>query len=188
MSVFGVWVMIGGVMVVMLSILLFSFFLLFSIPIAGLFYGAPWVRTRKKIIQSMIDIAKITDGEVVMDVGCGDGTILFEVLKRFPSVRVIGIDCNPFLIWRCQLRAWLGGYGSRATFLREDLRTGIIPKADVVMLYLLPPLMERLRPRLKAVLDPTARIVSNAFTFASTVSENAQVSTLPISLYFPKDL
>lgn len=172
---------------VMLGILLFSFFLLFSIPIAGLFYGAPWVRTRKKVIEGMITAAQIADGDVVMDVGCGDGVILFEVLKRFPSVRVIGIDCNPFLIWRCRLLACVKGVAKRATFLREDLRTGTMPKADVVMLYLLPPLMEQLRPRLKMVLDSRARIVSHAFRFWGAKVRQIDPD-VPVHLYSPKDL
>lgn len=180
--------MLGVAGMLMLGTLLFSLFLLVSVPIAGLFYGAPWVRTRKKMIQGMIEAAKISEGEAVMDIGCGDGIILFEVLKRFPTARVIGIDCNPFLIWRCRLRAWMRGCGARATFLCVDLRTGTIPRADVVMLYLLPPLMEQLRPRLKTVLDPDARIVSNAFRFADVSPRTLDDSDLPIHLYFTKDL
>lgn len=188
MAVFGVWLILGIVGMLMLGTLLFSLFLLVSVPIAGLFYGAPWVRTRKKMIQGMIEMAKISPGEVVMDIGCGDGIILFEVLKQFPATHVIGIDCNPLLIWRCRFRAWIGGYRMRATFLCVDLRTGTIPKADVVMLYLLPPLMEQLRPRLKMVLDPEARIVSNAFRFADVSPRTLGDSDLPIHLYFTKDL
>lgn len=166
-----------------------SIFSLVSIAFVGLVYGAPWVPTRGRVARAMVQAAELTGEEVVVDLGCGNGVILFEALSTGKAKRIIGIDRNPLLIWQCRLIAWWKGYQDRSEFSCADVRTVSLPRADVVMLYLLPPLMQVVRPRLKAGFAPETKILSNSFVFSGVpVRQTVPDDHYPIHLYQAQDL
>jgi ribosomal protein L11 methylase PrmA len=111
----------------------------------------------------MIGLARLRKGDVVYDLGCGDGRIVIAAVK-VPGVRGVCVDIDPERIRESRAHAAGAGVADRIRFERADLFQVPIAEATVVTMYLLPDVNLRLRPRLRAELRPGTRIVSHAFS------------------------
>jgi SAM-dependent methyltransferase len=120
-----------------------------------------YVPTPQPVVEAMLGMAKVTDRDVVYDLGCGDGRIPIAAALEY-GARGVGIDIDPARIAEATENAKTAGVAGKVTFLNQDLFTSDFSDATVVTLYLLPSLNERLIPKLKA-LKPGTRIVSHAF-------------------------
>lgn len=129
--------------------------------IIGHLKGGPFIRSAKKRIATMLELAAIQPGERVVDLGSGDGTLVLEAARR--GAYATGVEINPFLVWYTRLRIKKAGLSGRASVIRGDLWRYPLSDTDVVLLYLLPSTMEKLKEKLARELPPHARIVSNAF-------------------------
>jgi SAM-dependent methyltransferase len=123
----------------------------------------PYVPTPPAVVQAMIEMAGVKKGDVVYDLGCGDGRIVIAAV-RTPGVRGVCVDIDPDRIAESRTNARAAGVEGRITFVRGDLFQTPIADATVVMMYLLPEVNMRLRPRLRSELRPGTRIVSHAFS------------------------
>jgi trans-aconitate methyltransferase len=121
-----------------------------------------FVPTPQQVVDEMLKIADVKKGDVLYDLGSGDGRIPVTAAKRF-GVRAVGIDIDPERIREAGENAKRAGVSGLVTFRREDLFATDFREATVVTLYLLPELNLRLRPRLLAELKPGTRIVSHQF-------------------------
>jgi ribosomal protein L11 methylase PrmA len=110
----------------------------------------------------MLDLAKVTSGDTVYDLGCGDGRIVISAAKKY-GARGVGIDINPARIEEARNNARSDGVADLVNFEVRDLFDADVRKATVVALYLLPEVNLRLRPRLLRELKPGTRIVSHSF-------------------------
>jgi len=110
----------------------------------------------------MLDLAQLQPGDVLYDLGSGDGRIVIAAAQR-PGVRAIGIDIDAELVARARDNAEHAGVGARAEFRVGDLFAAEIGDASVVTLFLGAELNLRLRPRLLEVLAPGTRIVSHQY-------------------------
>lgn len=110
----------------------------------------------------MLSLANVGPHDVLYDLGCGDGRLLITAAYRWGTVGV-GVDVDPACIQTAQARAQAAGVSDRVSFRQSDLYNCDIHDATVVMLYLLPHLNLRLRPRLWQQLRPGTRIVSHQF-------------------------
>lgn len=127
------------------------------------FWGAPWVITSRETVRKMLKLAEVQEGEVVYDLGAGDGRIIIMAAQEFKA-KAIGIEIDPIRwllakisIWRRQLNHTVKiRWGN---FFTEDLHD-----ADVVTLYLTRETNLKLSEHLENNLTPGTRIVSNAFT------------------------
>jgi SAM-dependent methyltransferase len=133
-------------------------------PTEGSFFTAsvPYVPTREDVMETMLSLASIRPGDVVYDLGCGDGRIVIAAVKRF-GARGLGVDLDNDLIARAQAEAQWQGIADRASFSARDLFDLDLSPASVVMLYLSVEINQKLRPRMLSQLRPGARIVSNRF-------------------------
>jgi SAM-dependent methyltransferase len=120
-----------------------------------------FVPTPDDVVEQMLDLAKVRKGDVVYDLGCGDGRIVIAAAQR--EARAVGVDIDPQRILQARRNAKLAGLGPEATFIEADLFETDLRDATVVMLYLLPRLNVKLKPKLLAELKPGARIVSHSF-------------------------
>ncbi len=120
-----------------------------------------YVPTPERVVATMLDLAKVGAGDVVYDLGCGDGRIVVEAAKR-GAKRAIGVDIDPERVAEARANVRQAGVGDRAEIREGDLFEMDLSDATVVTLYLLPDLNLRLRPKLLA-LRPGTRIVSHAF-------------------------
>lgn len=121
-----------------------------------------YVPTPQEVVDAMLKLANVHKGDVVYDLGCGDGRIVVTAAKRY-GVRGVGIDINPERIREAQQNAKENGVTNLVTFRNEDLFEADIKEASVVTLYLLTSLNIKLRPKLLRELKPGTRIVSHSF-------------------------
>jgi SAM-dependent methyltransferase len=121
-----------------------------------------YVPTPEQVVDGMLKLANVHKGDVVYDLGCGDGRMVVRAAKLY-GVRGVGIDINPERIAEARANAKENGVTNLVTFRNEDLFEADIKEASVVTLYLLTSLNVKLRPKLWRDLKPGTRIVSHAF-------------------------
>lgn len=119
-----------------------------------------YVPTPEPVVKAMLDLAKVKPGDVLYDLGCGDGRIVIAAAKR--GARATGVDIDPERLREARANAREAGVEDKVTFVEGDLFKVDFSDADVVTLYLLPDLNLRLRPKILA-LRPGTRIVSHSF-------------------------
>lgn len=122
-----------------------------------------FVPTPTDVVQAMLKLAKVGPGDVLYDLGSGDGRIPIAAVKEFGAARATGIDIDPQRIKEAEANRQKSGVADKVRFLNQDLFTTNISEATVVTLYLLPSLNQKLIPKLKSELKPGTRIVSHAF-------------------------
>jgi hypothetical protein len=120
-----------------------------------------WVPTPQALVDKMLDIAKTTPKDFVMDLGSGDGRTVITAAKR--GATAMGVEYNPDMVDLSKRNAEKEGVTTRATFVRADLFETDFSKANVVTMFLLPDINLRLRPKILEM-RPGTRIVSNTFT------------------------
>jgi ribosomal protein L11 methylase PrmA len=123
----------------------------------------PYVQTSPAVVDRMLAMGHVGKNDVVIDLGCGDGRIVIEAVRKH-GARGIGYDIDPERVDEARKNARRAGVSDRATFEVQDLFTAPIGEADLVTVYLLPPVMDRLAPRLRRELRPGTRIVSHSFS------------------------
>jgi precorrin-6B methylase 2 len=120
-----------------------------------------WVPTPQSLVDKMLDLADVKPGELVMDLGSGDGRTVITAAKR--GATAIGIEYNPDMVELSKRNAAQAGVTARATFVKADLFETDFSKAQVITMFLLPSINMKLRPKILN-LKPGTRIVSNTFT------------------------
>jgi len=130
-----------------------------------------FVPTPPEVVQAMLKVAKVGPGDIVYDLGSGDGRIPIAAVKEFGAARATGIDIDPQRIKEAEANRQQSGVGDKVRFLNQDLFQTNISEATVVTLYLLPSLNVKLMPKLKAELKPGTRIVSHAFDMGDWAPE-----------------
>jgi hypothetical protein len=121
-----------------------------------------FVPTPQQVVDEMLKIADVEKGDVLYDLGSGDGRIPVTAAKRF-GIHAVGIDIDPQRIQEANENAKKEGVTKLVTFKNTDLFTTDFSDATVVTLYLLPRLNVKLRPKLLNELKNGTRIVSHAF-------------------------
>jgi SAM-dependent methyltransferase len=121
---------------------------------------AVWVPTSAELIEKMLDLAKVTKADFVIDLGSGDGRMVIAAAKR--GARALGVEFNPDLVRLSQQRASEAGVSGRASFVEGDMFEADISKATVLALFLMPDNLRRLEPKFRAM-PPGTRIVVNTF-------------------------
>ena len=118
----------------------------------------PYVQTPMEIVERMMRMAEVKQGDYLIDLGSGDGRIVVEAAKR--GARGLGVDLDPALVKLATENAERAGVGSRARFEVRDIFETNLSGASVVAFYLLPDFNAKLLPKLLA-LKPGTRIVSH---------------------------
>ena len=120
-----------------------------------------WVPTPQALVDKMLDMAKVTANDFVMDLGSGDGRTVITAAKR--GARAVGVEYNPQMVELSKRNAQKEGVTDRAQFMKADLFETDFSKATVITMFLLPDINLKLRPKLLQ-LKPGTRVVSNSFT------------------------
>ena len=124
---------------------------------------APYVVTPQEVVDEMLRMADVGRGDLIYDLGSGDGRIVIEAARRY-GARGVGIELDPELIRRAQDNARRASVSHLVEFRQQDVMTVDLSPATVVTLYLSREANLRLRPRLRSQLRPGARVVSHEFT------------------------
>jgi SAM-dependent methyltransferase len=141
--------------------------ILSALPLAGQWDDeigdVPYVPSPEEVVDGMLKLAAVKQGDVVYDLGCGDGRIVIAAAKKYHA-RGVGVDINPERIKEAEENARKAGVADRVRFIEKNLFDADIGDASVVTLYLLPDVNLKLRPKLLKELKPGTRVVSHSFT------------------------
>ena len=141
-----------------------------------------YVPTPEEVVIKMLQMAKVTQNDIVYDLGCGDGRIVITAAKVF-GARGVGVDIDPVRIKESNENARKIGVTDRVKFIEQDLFKTDISEATVVSLYLQRELNLRLRPKLLRELRPGTRIVSHEFDMDDWKPDNMG-SVRNVKLYY----
>src|SRR5574341_2301880 len=119
-----------------------------------------WVPTPQALVDKMLDIAKVTPKDYVIDLGSGDGRTVITAAKR--GSKALGIEYNPDMVELSKRNAAAEGVSDKASFVKADLFESDFSQAQVITMFLLPSINVKLRPKILD-LKPGTRIVSNSF-------------------------
>jgi precorrin-6B methylase 2 len=133
-----------------------------------------WVPTPQPLVEKMLDLAKVTPQDVVMDLGSGDGRTVITAAKR--GATGIGVEFNPKMVELSRQNAKEAGVSGKATFIEGDLFKADLSKATVITMFLLPQINLKLRPQILD-LKPGTRIVSNSFTMEDWEADQTEQVT-----------
>ncbi|MGQ0651223.1 MAG: SAM-dependent methyltransferase [Betaproteobacteria bacterium] len=134
-----------------------------------------WVPTPQALVDRMLDMAKLTKSDYLMDLGSGDGRTVITAAKRGATAH--GVEYNPEMVKLSREAAQKEGVAGKASFQQADLFSVDLSKASVITMFLLPEINLRLRPKI-LVLKPGTRVVSNSFTMGDwKPDETASVDT-----------
>jgi SAM-dependent methyltransferase len=114
------------------------------------------------VVAKMLEMAQVKAGDVVYDLGCGDGRFVVTAAKKY-GARGVGVDIDPQRIKESNANAKAAGVTDKVKFVQRDLFKMDLKEATVLTLYLLPEINLRLRPKLFQQLKPGTRIVSHDF-------------------------
>jgi hypothetical protein len=132
-----------------------------------------WVPTAQALVDRMLDMAKVTPDDYVIDLGSGDGRTVITAAKR--GARALGIEYNPDMVALSERNAAKEGVADRAKFMKTDLFEFDFSQATVLTMFLLPDINLRLRPKILNM-KPGTRVVSNSFNMGDwNADETAEV-------------
>ena len=137
---------------------------------------APYVPTPHDVVERMLGLAGVSSGDVVVDLGSGDGRLVITAARRF-GARGIGIDIDPARIAEGRANATAAGVDSLVEFRQQDALEADVSQATVVTLYLLSSSNVKLRPRLLSQLKPGARVVSHQFGMGDWTPDKVETFT-----------
>ena len=141
------------------------FVALIALPMAGQPAGqrmAPYVPSPQEIIDRMLEVAQAGPGDLVIDLGCGDGRILITAVQKFKA-KAVGIEIDPKMAAQASETILKLGLQNKARVVRADVFDADLSQADVVTLYLTTSFNEKLRPKLEQTLRPGTRVVSHDY-------------------------
>lgn len=146
----------------LLLIAILSFLWIFSIYF-GLFSAAPWVPVSKKDLKRVLLLAALKNGDILYDLGSGDGRAIIKAVQNY-QIRAVGFELSILLYLWAKLNIWILGLNKQAkvkfrNFFKEDLG-----QADVIICFLMPKAMGKLRDKFEKELRPGVRIVSYSFS------------------------
>ena len=122
----------------------------------------PYVPTSMNVVDRMLELAEVTEDDIVYDLGSGDGRIVIRAAEKY-GAQGVGIEIDGDLVEEARQNADSAGVADRVAFRQGDLFDADISEATVVTLYLLPTINLRLRPKLFEELAPGTRVVSHDF-------------------------
>jgi SAM-dependent methyltransferase len=136
-----------------------------------------YVPTPQKVVDKMLELAKVQSSDVVYDLGCGDGRIVVTAAKTY-GVPAVGFDLSPERVREARDNVRAAGVESRASIKWANVFSVDLTPATVVTLYLLPELNVRLLPKLEK-LKPGARVISHDFGMAGVIPDGHWTITAP---------
>ena len=127
-----------------------------------------WLPTAQELVDKMLNLAKVTPQDYVIDLGSGDGRTVITAAKR--GARALGIEYNPDMVVLSKLNAAREGVTDSAQFIQADLFASDFSQATVITMFLMPDINLKLRPQILD-LKPGTRIVSNTFKMGDWIAD-----------------
>jgi SAM-dependent methyltransferase len=125
-------------------------------------YIAPYVPTPPEVVDRMLELADLREGDLLFDLGSGDGRIVITAARRY-RVKAVGFEINPVLVKDSRDSIREAGLGHLVEIRDEDIRTVDLSPATVLTMYLYPGANLRLRSAIRRQLKPGARVISHNY-------------------------
>ena len=122
----------------------------------------PFVPTPQEVVEGMLELAQVNKGDVVYDLGSGDGRIVITAARKY-GVQAVGFEIDPERIKESRESIRNQGLEKLAEIREQDILTVDLSRADVLTMYLLPSVNLKLRPKILSEMAPGSRVVSHAF-------------------------
>ena len=122
----------------------------------------PYVPTPPEVVERMLELAQVKQGDVVYDLGSGDGRIVIAAAKKY-GVRAVGFEIDPERIKDSRENIQKAGVGHLVEIRQQDIRTVDLSPANVLTMYLLPEVNLMIRPNIWKQMKPGSRVVSHDF-------------------------
>lgn len=156
-------------------VLLLTMFTAYSM-LSHVFMSAPFVLTKRSMVQAMVAAANVQPNQIVVDLGCGDGRLLIAAKKLQPTITAIGYELVPAACIQATIVAWL--HRVRITVCCTSLFKADLRTANVVFVYLYPKALQKLVKKFEAELQSGALVISHSFSIKNRTPE--QIITVPI--------
>jgi hypothetical protein len=124
----------------------------------------PYVPTPDDVVHKMLEMGRVGPGDVVYDLGSGDGRIVIAAVRDFKAARAVGIEYDGTLIYESTKNAEAASVSDRAKFVQGNIFEADFSEATVLTMYLLTKINLQLRPRILSELKPGTRVVSHQFS------------------------
>jgi cyclopropane fatty-acyl-phospholipid synthase-like methyltransferase len=134
----------------------------------------PFVRSTPEVIDRMLELARVKTGDVVYDIGSGDGAIVIAAAMKY-GVRGVGIEIDEGLVAKARANAYREKVDHLVEFRAQDAFTVDVSPATVVTLYMLPEFNAKLRPILERQLKPGSRVVSHDYPIEGWVPDRTEM-------------
>lgn len=148
------------------TIMMIAVLLMILTAMASLFVRVPYVPSKMRVVESMVNAAKLKKGDKVYDLGCGDGRLLLEAEKK-AHIATEGYEAAPIPYLIARLKKWI--YRSKMNIHFKNFFNSNLGDADVVFCYLGPEVMTKLRTKFQKECKKGTRIISNTFQMHGTV-------------------
>ncbi len=160
----------------------------FAVIIFSLIYstlkGAPYVPTSTRQLDLILEKAKLKKNQVFLELGCGDGRVVRTAVKKY-HVKGIGVEINPLLFFWAKLLAKFKK--TNIHFSRLDIESQNLPGADIIYIFLMPKLIEKISPELLKQLEKGTLIISHGFKIkALSRYQRFKLFQKPFPTYFYK--
>ncbi|MBM4261551.1 MAG: methyltransferase domain-containing protein [Deltaproteobacteria bacterium] len=157
----------------------FALFSIGVVPVAAQeLVKLPYVPTPQKVVDEMIKLGEVKATDYVIDLGSGDGRIIITAAKT-AKARGLGVDIDSKLVELSNSNAKSAGVADRAEFVERDMFKTDISKASVLMLYVLPEFMQRLRSKVQNELKPGTRVVAHDYHMGDWYPDRIVELTVP---------
>jgi len=137
---------------------------------------APYVPTPQPVVRNMLQIAEISSNDIVYDLGCGDGRIIFTAVEIFNAKKAVGFEINPYMIEGIEKKIIEKGLQDKIFIFRKNFMDVDLSEASVVTLYLTSSGNMKLKPKLEVELKSGSRVISYDFPITGWVEINKELS------------
>ncbi len=120
---------------------------------------SPWWRTTPRLARIECNLAKVKKGDIIYDLGCGEGTALIIAAKEYGATGV-GIEIDPFRAFISKVKVKFSGLSDKIEIRRDSFWNQDISQASVIFMYLIPKTLVKLRPKFLKELKPGTRVVT----------------------------
>jgi len=153
----------------MITVLIYLFLLLAILLVFGTaayagLVAAPWLPVFKKDIRRVVQAADVQEGDIVYDLGSGDGRILIAIANSSKARRIVGYEISFLLYAWSKLRIWFRGFSKVIEIRGDDFLSCDLSSANVIFCFLIPKAMKKLEPKFKNELRKGTKIVSYSFS------------------------
>jgi SAM-dependent methyltransferase len=160
-------------------------FLCVVMPTAGCAQDlfSPYVPSDIEEVRRMLKLADLRDGDVVYDLGSGDGRIVLEAARLNKSVRGRGIEIDEKLVQKSNEAAKASGVDGRVQFLHQNAFDADLREATVITMWLFPELMRMLRPKILAEARPGTRVVTRTWDLGGWKPDESDSGGWPVHVW-----